>query len=264
MIYWFSGTGNSLWVAETLSNALHEDLHSMAESTRIALSETADAYTGLVFPVYGWGLPKAVADFIDRLPQSSGNMSPAVYAVLTCGDDIGRTDRLLRKMLRTKGYELRAIYSVQLRNTYVCLPFFDTDSPAVEAEKQTKAESRLHEIARSIAHRAPSTPADIHPGVLPGFKSYVLRPLFNLLLTNERHFKLNPQLCTRCKRCMRNCPLHNITPAADGTPQWGSHCTHCLACYHSCPQHAINYGWFTKGKGRVAVTGHPAKPQNRM
>lgn len=257
MIYWFSGTGNSRWVAESLGSELHDTLLPMTENTHFVLPDMQEACIGFIFPVYGWGLPLAVANFIERMPHNTNPAHNYIYSVLTCGDDIGRTDRLLRKALKKKGYELHAVFSVQMRNTYVCLPFFNTDDLDVETEKQAKATIRLHEIAQVVAQKQQSTPADIHPGGMPGFKSYILRPLFNRLLTSDHRFKVNHNLCTHCKRCINCCPLHNITPSADGTPLWGGHCTHCLACYHSCPHHAINYGWFTAHKGRVRVIVRP-------
>ena len=263
MIYCFSGTGNSLGVARRLSKALGERLLPMTEALGTAPDfASPEEPLGLVFPVYGWGLPRFVETFVEALPHPAGATPRYVFAVLTFGDDIGRTDRLLSRALARRGWQLAAVFSVQLRNTYVCLPGFDVDTPQVAAEKAQRAAVQLETIVPRIAAREASTPADIVPGACAGLKSYVLRPLFNALLISDRHFRAETVRCTGCGRCARVCPLHNISlDEATRTPRWQGHCTHCLACYHACPQHAVAYGFFTGKKGQVGINSYFRGPQ---
>lgn len=257
MIYWFSGTGNSARVAKVLAERLGEQESKMEK----ALLEIEDLKSlnsiGFIFPVYGWGLPLAVEQWIDRLPSLpvgfTAQQTLYVYSVLTCGDDIGRTDALLRQRLAAKGWPLQAVFSVQMRNTYVCLPGFDTDLPDLVETKEKVLQERLKAIAACIDRRQDSTKADVTPGSLPWLKTYVLRPLFNRWLTNDRHFHVDTKQCIGCGRCEKLCPLHNIRLTKENAPEWMGHCTHCLACYHVCPKHAIRYGLFTKGKGQVRI-----------
>ena len=69
MIYYFSGTGNSRFVSQKLAEILEEECRIITDvnpSTEIA----AGQYLGFVFPVYSWGVPPVMLDFINRLPQS--------------------------------------------------------------------------------------------------------------------------------------------------------------------------------------------------
>ena len=150
MIYWFSGTGNSARVAKVLAERLGKQESKMEK----ALLEIEDLKSlnsiGFIFPVYGWGLPLAVEQWIDRLPSLPGGFTAQqalyVYSVLTCGDDIGRTDALLRQRLAAKGWPLQAVFSVQMRNTYVCLPGFDTDQPDLVETKEKVLQERLKAV----------------------------------------------------------------------------------------------------------------------
>lgn len=249
MIYYFSGTGNSFRIARSLSTALGERL---ADMTRVSLENMCDDKVGFVFPVYAWGLPRVVEQFLKRL---SGVTAPRyVYAVLTCGDDIGRTDVLLRRTLQKAGWGLHAVFSLRMRNTYVCLPGFDTDSAEVEQAKEKTWKTRLEEVIQVVEHEGRSTAADLIPGALPGLKTYVLRPLFNRFLISPSRFRVEESRCKRCGACAQVCPLQNISlENTDRLPHWGNHCTHCLACYHVCTAHAVNYGSFTRRKGQVKV-----------
>lgn len=256
MIFCFSGTGNSLWAAYVLSLKTNDKVVMMAEKTAEDVCRlcSESERIGLVFPVYAWNMPAVVRSFVKRLPYHEGEKRPYVYAVLTCGDDTGRTDRELRKALAERGWTLNAAFSLTMRNTYVALPGFDTDSPELEKEKQTAAERRLEtHIADAVNRKAPSAPRDVHHGAFPWLKTYAIGKLFDRFLTSPHGFRVDCKACKHCGRCYRVCPLRNIRLTRDETPEWGEQCTLCMACYHICPRHAISYGRFTKGKGQVRI-----------
>lgn len=255
MIYSFSGTGNSRLIARTASKLLDEAAPiAIDRQTVFRLPEASTEPIGFVFPVYAWGMPKIVADFIARIPhRKETSLHPFVYAILTHGDDIGRTDRLLRQALQARGYNLSACYSLAMRNTYVCLPGFDIDSQEVAHRKQQEALRHMPTIVERIRREQPSTPADVTPGAMPDVKSYLIRPLFNACLISDNRFGVDTTRCTGCGRCANTCPLSNIRLGKEGYPKWLGDCTHCLACYHCCPNHAINYGKSTVNKGQVEI-----------
>jgi len=72
MIFYFSGTGNSLQVAKDIANCQNDRLISIAA----LISRKKDVYefsldekeaVGFVFPVYAWAPPAIVLQFIERL-----------------------------------------------------------------------------------------------------------------------------------------------------------------------------------------------------
>ena len=95
MIYYFSGTGNTRWVATSIANKLHcdaIDICSMAFDdfdhasllSRISLDEPI----GFAFPIHGWQPPHIVRRFVRSLPHSIF-ASRYVFGVCTCGDETG-------------------------------------------------------------------------------------------------------------------------------------------------------------------------------
>lgn len=73
MIFYFSGTGNSAWVARQIAKAQQEELLAIAEeinkNKEYALKDGEKV--GFVFPVYAWGPPGIVLRFIRQLKMKN-------------------------------------------------------------------------------------------------------------------------------------------------------------------------------------------------
>ena len=75
MIFYFSGCGNSKHVAEAIATGLNDSLIFIPEAARenhfdYTLAE--DESLGFVFPIYAWGPPKFVLDFIEKMTVKVG------------------------------------------------------------------------------------------------------------------------------------------------------------------------------------------------
>lgn len=244
MLYYFSGTGNSSLVCQLIAEQLGDAYSSMTD----ALPCAGDS-VGIVFPVYAWGMPGIVTSFLEhRLPQLLHDKVEYIYIIMTCGDDMGYTDMLVRKSLKKNQLALDAAFSVQMPNTYVCLPGFDIDSAEVANSKILAMKQLVPFIATQI--REHRSVVSVKRGACAFIKTYILRPLFNRFLINDSFFHVDESKCTRCHKCVKHCPIGNITTDENGNLHWKGDCTGCLGCYHICPHNAIQYGWFTKGKGQ--------------
>lgn len=244
MIFYFSGTGNSAWVARRLADGLGEQAFSIAGAEESPALQKGER-VGFVFPVHAWGPPRLVLQFISRLQMERPSY---LYFVCTCGDDTGHTAQVFERAIRRKGWKCQAGYSVTMPNTYVSLPGFDVDSKEVAAQKVRRAVARVDFICEELSRRASTAPFDCHEGTLPFTKTYVLRPFFHAFLMSPKPFHATDD-CIGCDRCAKACPVHNIS-MSDHRPCWGADCTHCLACYHACPKHAVRYGKMTDAKGQ--------------
>ncbi len=249
MIYYFSGTGNTRHIAYRLA----ERLVQQTENIGIMPSHdwTNEHVVGLAFPTYGWTLPPLVLRWLEALPvvRETASEPQYIFAVLTCGDEIGFADEHLRTLLRHKGYELSAVWSIQMPNTYVGLPFFDTDSSELEQRKLTAAVQRLEEIVQAVLQSRTGV-CDVQRGSFPALRSGMLSRFFFHYFASPRLFHTHGR-CTGCQRCVRLCPLGNIrVDNAKVGPTWGKDCTFCLACYHCCPVQNIQLAPFSQRKGQ--------------
>ena len=249
MILVFSGTGNSLHVANLLSETLHDKVLRLPirEDAEIPLDDTRIIW---VFPVYSWGVPPVVKKIIEGI--TIPNAEKAVhYAVMTCGDDIGLADKMWRKAVEKRGWSAAGVYSVQMPNTYVLMAGFDVDSPQIATQKVEQATSRVKSICESISHTPGKPHVDVVRGSFPWIKTKIIYPWFVKFDMSPKPFHSTDQ-CIGCAKCQRICPMKNIT-MIDHRPNWGDNCALCLGCYHVCPCHAVAYGKITSKKGQKQI-----------
>lgn len=245
MILYFTGTGNSRWIAEQLAEATHDTVLSIIECLELdhipEELESADRL-GIVFPVHSWYAPRVVVDFLSqlRLPTCSYR-----YAVCTCGDDMGKGMERL-----SKHFPLDAAWSVAMPNTYV--PMFNLDAEELCHTKIENARHAVALIARSVLRQEKVW--EVHEGGAAWLKTYVVNPLFVRFVVGSKGFHVD-EGCISCGMCSKLCPVANIR-MADGHPTWGKECIHCMACVHGCPQKVIQYKKATQKKGRYRLADY--------
>ncbi|MCM1313470.1 MAG: EFR1 family ferrodoxin [Bacteroides sp.] len=247
MIFYFSGTGNSRWAARELADSLGEELRfipdELGSDMRYVMRD--GERLGFVFPCYAWGVPLLVENFIRRL--SVGNVG-YVYYLCTCGDDTGMTKELFCRIIESKGWHCHLGFDIQMPESYISLPGFDVDTKEKERAKLEAAAERIKKAVSAVGQRQTDC-FDVLPGAYPWMKSRVVRPFFNRFLMSPKPFRYTDK-CISCGKCAASCPLHNISLADRKHPVWHEQCAGCLRCYHVCPVNAVQYGWFTRGKGQ--------------
>lgn len=248
MIFYFSGTGNSLYAAKMIARHTNEEVISIAaaENKEEEFHEYRlkdDEIVGFVHPVYAWGPPGIVLAFIKKLKLTNyrGNY---VFSVVTYGGSIGNTMSVMRNGLRKKGISLNSGYSINMPNNYIIMG--DVDSKEREREKLSTAEETLKQINRAIERRATGE-FKVAKGNLPWLLTGLINPMFSKKAIDPAKFYADQQ-CTGCGTCEKVCSCKNIK--VEERPLWGQRCTLCLACIHYCPSKAIQYGNATLKKGR--------------
>lgn len=247
MIFYYSGCGNSRFIAEELSAALGEKLLFIPDLQREGFSEYQIAEgesIGFVFPIYSWAAPQLVENFVKGVKWNG--KSAYTWMSCTCGDEMGIAHKTFGKVLQSVGLELAAAYCFQMPETYLALPGFHLDTDEGAKKKIELVKARLPKVAEQIReHKA--TMDDLLIGPLAWFKSHVIKAGFVASASDKKYFTTDA--CNGCGICEKVCPLKNVK-MEEKHPKWLGHCTQCMACYHHCPQNAIQFGSFTKGKGQ--------------
>ena len=249
MIFYFSGTGNSTFVATTISNFLGLPMRFIPE-VNVKELDVPEEKILFIFPIYSWGVPPIVSKFISDITSEYWerviDKGIEVDCVMTCGDEVGLAPEMIMKHFKKVGISLNSIWSVIMPNNYVLLPGFDVDPKEVENTKLRECKKRIIEIAQGISNG--QRRIDVVKGNIPWLKTKLIFPLFKKwgISTKKWHYT---DACISCGRCEKICPMLNVQ-MIDSHPKWGNVCCSCLGCYHVCPVHAVQYGNATRKKGQ--------------
>ncbi len=243
MILYFSGTGNSKYVAKKIQSVSGDEVISINDLMKKGSKEEIKSDKALVFvcPTYAWRIPRVVEDFI-RETKFSGNNE--AYFVLTCGGDTGEAVNYTKKLCNEKGFKFKGLSSVIMPDNYIAM----YDAPTKEeADKIVqKAAKKISDISKDINENKDIPQEKIT--VVDKLKSGVVNTIFYSAFVSAKGF-YSTDKCISCGKCEIVCPLNNIQ-LVDGRPKWGKDCTHCMVCINKCPKEAIEYKNKTKGKVR--------------
>jgi ferredoxin len=248
MIFYFSGTGNSLYIAKNIAMQHNENLISIAATMKeqkeyYEYTVKENEIIGIVYPVYAWAPPKQVIEFVRKLKLMNNNNN-YIFTVATCGANIGNTVKVVDKALRANRLHLNSGFSVVMPNNYIIVG--DVDTKEIETKKLLEAKKTISTINNTIKNRSDNV-YQVKKGLLPALMTSIVNPLFSKNALNTKSFHVNEN-CNGCGLCEKVCNSGTIN--VKETPIWGNNCTQCLACIHLCPTNAIQHGKATQKKGR--------------
>lgn len=247
MILYFSGTGNSQYVALQIAKMTSdEEVVSINHSIKSHKKMKLRSERPLVFvaPTYSWRLPKVVEEWIMK---NDFEGCRDAYFILTCGGSCGNAAAYAKKLCAKKNLKFRGLAPVIMPENYLAL--FPTPD---EAECKAIVERAKPEIA-GLAAKIQAGQDFAKPPVTLGGKleSGPVNPLFYALFVHDKGFSVS-DACISCGKCAARCPLNNIE-MKDKRPVWKGNCTHCMACIGGCPTEAINYGSKSKDRHRYYI-----------
>ena len=245
MIYYFTGAGNSRYVAQRIAQALGDTVAFMPEHIPATVPDNGEP-VGFVFPVYFWGIPTVVDRFARQLTIEGSHYT---FTVLTPSGSSGDAVSLFEKALRRS---VDARFSVLMPDTYC--PMFECGDRAKNEAVLNRAEGEIDNVIVQLKSRATGD-LDLHHG-MGRLYTVTMYPLYKR--TTTRRFAVS-DACTGCGLCANLCPDKFIT-IEDGRPVWrAGHCNLCFACLHHCPTFAIQYGRNSRKHGQYTC---PKKIEN--
>jgi NAD-dependent dihydropyrimidine dehydrogenase PreA subunit len=237
MVFYFSGTGNSKWVAQGIADTIRDIAYNISALADIP-DICAEQHIGFVFPIYAWGIPEPMRTFIKRLPKTNA----FTFAVCTCGEDAGKALKQCSKL-----YHLDSSYSVTMPSNYIAGANLEDEKVIVD--KITSAKNELAVIADEILEQ--KNVYRVHEGAFAILKTNLAHRGFNTFARTTKPFYATDP-CNACGLCAKDCPAKAIK-LVDGKPAWNSKCYQCLRCINACPQAAIQYGKATEARGRYNI-----------
>jgi Pyruvate/2-oxoacid:ferredoxin oxidoreductase delta subunit len=237
IVFYFSGTGNSLKAAKNISKELGNcEIVSMTKPFNFVKQYDS---IGFVYPTYFWRLPKKVIEFAENI-NLENNKNTYYYSIATYGGSAGNAIYQLYELLLNKhGIKINYGQKIQMFSNYVIL--YDMNEKMNEITKSSN--EKLVPIIDSIKMKKNN-----NVNKSTRIFKFINNNFIKKVSAMDKDFAVNNN-CTGCSICQKVCPVKNIE-MVDNKPQYKHHCEQCVACIQYCPQKAINYKNVTQTRKR--------------
>lgn len=249
-IFYFTGSGNALAIAKAIAAGIGGAEVSPMAKHLDGCDATDAERVGIVCPVYAWGPPRMVRDFINGLKLSADQYA---FAVTTCGGTPGKSAVYVDKWIKGRG--LDAGFNVH-GDFYSPIPGMSEMGIIRFAgwlgrnHIPKHAKERLGDIIEIVKGKRPHEVEKSNASVNL-VASMIYGPALGSFKKMDRAFAVTDK-CVSCGTCAKVCPRENVR-LEDGRPTWHQDCESCYACFLRCPQKAITYNGYPPNE----PTHHP-------
>ncbi len=246
ILYVFSGTGNTLAVAELYKKFFEAARDSGAANTVdiYRISKNSGPFPnpndydliGLGYPIHAFCAPEPFIDFCKDLPSVQNKRT---FIFKSSGEGLHINDCSSQKSIKIlikKGYDIVAERHIVMpynmiyrHNDAMAKHMWIYAHALVDMHCRELNEGKREKVKRTF------------------LKTMWIAPIGFI----ERHFshlhgtafKADAKKCINCGKCVKTCPENNIT-VKDGKYKFGHNCVLCMGCSFGCPKDAIKIGLF--------------------
>jgi ferredoxin len=228
-----SGVGNTKLISEKITSFLQSkkiavDNFSVENFDNNRVRDFEFLIIG--FPTYFLEASKVMSEFITNLPRYERPKYAFIYT--TCGLFSANTLLNFANRLCEKNIHVvhSAVYRCPATDFVLIMPSFKP-TLTFEINLQAHIERDIKRAFYGFTHR------EINP---PKFKLYSLLTKSMEAVERKNTIQINNNLCTRCGKCVKNCP-HNCFSKNDNNIVFEiDNCENCYRCIHHCPVRALS------------------------
>jgi flavodoxin/ferredoxin len=242
-IVYFSQTGNTKKVAEAIARGIKlsgKEVH--LERLQDASAEwLRDAdLIGIGTPVFYYKQPFNVTDFLTGLDGLEGKYA---FFFITEGGHQANTLLRMTKILKKKGITSIDTFSCFGYDTFPVYIGKNRQLGHPDARELRSAGEfgaslfvKLELIKRGRTDLVPKIKKQ--RGKYHRLSLFLQKPVLDALFPKK---DIDEDRCTRCEKCVKECPVHAITMG--NYPMFGHECIYCYYCQRICPEQAIVCDW---------------------
>ena len=232
MLY-FSGTGNSKYIAELFCKYMNTKCYSIEENIDFTQLLTLNEKIGFCYPIYGSRVPRIMREFAVKYMDFLENKKIIIFCTqhLFSGDGA----RAFIDVFPKKYFEVIYAEHFFMPNNVCNLSILPLENELKIKNYIEKSELKMKIVCENITNNVNKRRGfNIFSRILGLFQGIFLpaiekKALNSVKITSE---------CNYCLLCIKNCPMNNLY-YENGKINQKSNCTICYRCINICPEKAI-------------------------
>ena len=241
MVLYFTGTGNSRYLARRIAEGLEMPLYDL--NACIKAWDTAPVQTGrdvvLVTPTYAWRIPRVVSEWLGKTALTGAER---IWFVMDCGSEIGNAAGYNRQLAAQKQLQYMGTAQIIMPENYIAM--FNVPQKEQAKSIVEQAEPALRKVLTQL--RAGQEFPPQREALYDRFMSGPVNPVFYRFFVKADAFRAT-DACIGCGKCAKNCPVDAITRTDYIAPGHKlasmqidtKKCVKCGACISNCKFNAI-------------------------
>ena len=234
VMYYFSGTGNSKYIAELFSQNMSAACHSIEEDINFEEIIDAEDVIGFCYPIYMSCVPRIMREFVAKPMKALKGKKVIIFCTQLwhSGDGTRRFAALF-----PKNY-INVIYTEHffMPNNMNDIPLLPMANEKSLKKTLAREKRRMESVCNNIKNGKIKKRGFSVISRMLGFPQAVF------IGAVERRAKRVVRIdkdCTKCSLCVKICPMNNFSKV-DGEIKHNQNCTMCYRCNNKCPHKAIS------------------------
>ena len=245
VLFYFSGTGNSEYLAKFFCREMGANCHSIEEAVDFHALITSNDVIGFCYPIYGSRLPRNMRQFVDRHVEELKGKKLIIFATQWAFSGDGA--RVLTDLLpKGHGEVIYAEHFNMPNNINNTALFKEVKKKKMEA-KIARAERKMliacENIKAGIIKRRGFSPISKFFGSFQGVfwqrKSDSVELVPGSMEAKIARSVRIDDACVVCSICVTACPVDNLSLEKDRINHHND-CVGCFRCVNVCPQRSIS------------------------
>lgn len=234
IIIYFSGTGNSKYIAETFGKKMNIPSHSIEEILNFEKLLSHHDTICFTFPTYGSKVPRILREFTFKHLHGLKDKKLILFCtqLIFSGDGA----RAFTDLLPPKHSTIIYAEHFNMPNNICNAPIFKVTNGSENNKYIISANNKLNKVCKNI-----------RIGIVKkrGFNIFskglglIQGAFFPLIEEKKLNSVAVDSDCISCGLCIKICPMKNLSINDNNTVIQHGNCTLCYRCVNACPEKAI-------------------------